>query len=101
MKKLLSGVLLLLVAVIAVVLASSWAPDRPLAELSERWATPPSTFVDIDGMQVHLRDQGPRNELTPIVLIHGTSASLHTWDGWTDALVEQRRVIRFDLPALA
>lgn len=99
MKKLLSGVLLLLVAVIAVVIATSWAPDRPLAELSERWAPPPSNFIDIDGMQVHLRDQGPRNELTPIVLIHGTSASLHTWDGWTEVLAEQRRVIRFDLPA--
>ncbi len=99
MKKLLSGIVVLLVAVIAVVLATSWAPDRPLAELSARWATPPSTFIDIDGMQVHLRDQGPRNELTPIVLIHGTSASLHTWDGWTAVLAEQRRVIRFDLPA--
>jgi pimeloyl-ACP methyl ester carboxylesterase len=32
------------------------------------------------------------------VLIHGTSASLHTWDGWADALKENRRVIRFDLP---
>ena len=99
MKKLLSGILVLSTAVIAVVLATSWAPDRSLEELSERWATPPSTFIDIDGMQVHLRDQGPRNELTPIVLIHGTSASLHTWDGWTDALAAQRRVIRFDLPA--
>lgn len=99
MKKLLSGILVLFVAVIAVVLGTSWAPDRPLAELSERWATPPSTFIDIDGMQVHLRDQGPRNDRTPIVLIHGTSASLHTWDGWTAALTDQRRVIRFDLPA--
>ena len=99
MKKLLAGILVLLIAVIALVLATSWAPDRPLNELSARWATAPSTFIDIDGMQVHLRDQGPRNERTPIVLIHGTSASLHTWDGWTAVLAEQRRVIRFDLPA--
>ena len=99
MKKLLSGILVLLVVVIALVLTTSWAPDRPLQELSARWATAPSTFIDIDGMQVHLRDQGPRNELTPIVLIHGTSASLHTWDGWTAVLAAQRRVIRFDLPA--
>jgi pimeloyl-ACP methyl ester carboxylesterase len=32
------------------------------------------------------------------VLLHGTSASLHTWQGWTDALKGQRRIIRFDLP---
>jgi len=34
----------------------------------------------------------------PIVLLHGTSASLHTWDGWVAALATERRVIRFDLP---
>jgi pimeloyl-ACP methyl ester carboxylesterase len=32
------------------------------------------------------------------VLIHGTSASLHTWEGWVKALKGQRRVISFDLP---
>ena len=30
-------------------------------------------------MQVHLRDEGPRSDPSPIVLLHGTSASLHTW----------------------
>jgi pimeloyl-ACP methyl ester carboxylesterase len=34
----------------------------------------------------------------PIVLLHGTSASLHTWEGWVKALKGQRRVITFDLP---
>jgi pimeloyl-ACP methyl ester carboxylesterase len=47
---------------------------------------------------VHLRDEGPRNDQAPIVLIHGTSASLHTWEGWVAALKTQRRVISFDLP---
>lgn len=49
-------------------------------------------------MQVHLRDEGPRDDPSPLVLLHGTSASLHTWDGWAQALKGQRRVIRFDLP---
>jgi pimeloyl-ACP methyl ester carboxylesterase len=35
----------------------------------------------------------------PIVLLHGTSSSLHTWDGWVQHLVPSRRVIRMDLPA--
>ncbi|WP_457826264.1 alpha/beta fold hydrolase, partial [Staphylococcus aureus] len=34
----------------------------------------------------------------PIVLLHGTSASLHTWDGWAATLAPTRRVIRMDLP---
>lgn len=49
-------------------------------------------------MQVHVRDEGPRDDPVPVVLLHGTSASLHTWDGWADALKVNRRVIRFDLP---
>jgi pimeloyl-ACP methyl ester carboxylesterase len=49
-------------------------------------------------MQVHLRDEGPRTDSVPIVLVHGTSASLHTFDGWAAAMRGSRRVIRFDLP---
>jgi pimeloyl-ACP methyl ester carboxylesterase len=49
-------------------------------------------------MQVHVRDEGPRSDAQPIVLLHGTGASLHTWDGWVQELVKTRRVIRFDLP---
>lgn len=44
-------------------------------------------------------DEGPKDVTAPpIVLIHGTGASLHTWNGWVDALKQERRVIRFDLP---
>lgn len=77
---------------------SVWAPDLPVTDLSARWAPPPSRFVPLDGMSVHLRDEGPRLDSLPIVLVHGTSASLHTWDGWATALSGTRRVIRFDLP---
>ena len=78
--------------------ALSWAPDVPVESLTARWAPPPSTFVEVEGLRVHLRDEGPRDDPLPIVLLHGTSASLHTWDGWAAALRGQRRVIRFDLP---
>lgn len=87
-----------LVFVLAGVIAT-WAPDRSVQQLTARWAQTPSQFVAIQGMQVHVRDEGPRSDPVPIVLLHGTSASLHTWDGWTEALKGQRRVIRFDLPA--
>lgn len=80
------------------VVAATWAPDRPVEELKARWGPPPSVFLDTAGMQVHLRDEGPRDDPSPIVLIHGTSASLHTWEGWVQALKGRRRVIRFDLP---
>jgi pimeloyl-ACP methyl ester carboxylesterase len=90
-----------LLVLAAVGLVATWAPDQPVEALKPRWAQPPSQFIAIDGMQVHLRDEGPRNDPLPIVLIHGTSASLHTWEGWAAALRGQRRVIRFDLPGFA
>ena len=93
-----AGILGLLVLLIGVFVAANWAPERPVTELRGRWAPPPSVFVDLDGMKVHLRDEGPRADATPIVLLHGTGSSLHAWDGWVAALKEKRRVIRFDLP---
>lgn len=91
---------LLAVATAAFTLAY-WEPDRSVAQLSARWAPPPSTFIDVAGLRVHVRDQGPAGgpvDPEPVVLLHGTSASLHTWDGWVNALAQKRRVIRMDLP---
>lgn len=94
------GVALVTLVVFGVAgIIATWAPDRPVDALKARWAGAPSQFFPVTGMQVHLRDEGPRDDAAPIVLLHGTSASLHTWDGWTQALASQRRVIRFDLPA--
>lgn len=92
------GLLLVLGLTVAAFVALNWAPDRPLDELKTRWAPPPSQFVEIGGMAVHLRDQGRRDDPEPIVLLHGTSASLHTWEGWVAELAPARRAISLDLP---
>jgi len=89
------GVLMLLAAL---GFAATKAPDRPLESLIARWAPPPSDFLDLDGQLVHWRDEGPREDPQPLLLIHGTSASLHTWEGWVAELSKKRRVITFDLP---
>ncbi len=89
--------LLLMLSALAIPLLR--APDRPVETLVARWAPPPSEFLDLGGQLVHYRDEGPKTDAAPIVLLHGTSASLHTWDGWAQALRSQRRVIRLDLPA--
>lgn len=72
-------------------------PDRPVDELTARWAKLPSQFLTLSGMQVHYRDEGPKEDPVPIILVHGTSASLHTWNGWTEVLSKHHRVIRFDM----
>src|SRR5216684_3918318 len=84
-----------LLATIALVIASQVARDVPLDELKRSFAGGASRFVDLDGLSVHYRDEG---EGPPMVLLHGTGASLHTWDAWTEALRGHFRVIRMDLP---
>jgi pimeloyl-ACP methyl ester carboxylesterase len=96
--RILSAVTGLLALVLVATVATSWAPDRPVSELTARWAQPPSAFVDVAGLRAHVRDEGPRDDPMPIVLLHGTSDSLHTWGGWTAGLARDRRVIRVDLP---
>ena len=90
------------IGVIALILcalvAAGWASDKSVAELSPRWAPAPSKFLAVNGLQVHYRDEGPRDDSVPLLLIHGTSSSLHTWQGWTDSLRTTHRIIRFDLP---
>jgi pimeloyl-ACP methyl ester carboxylesterase len=93
-----SAAVIAMTALVAAFVVINWAPDRPLESLTARWAPPPSVFIDAAGMKVHLRDEGVRDDPSPIVLLHGTAASLHTWEGWVAALKARRRVIRFDLP---
>ena len=52
-------------------------------------------FMEIDGLQVHYRDQGKG---FPLLLLHGAFSSLHTFNAWTRELSPDFRVIRLDLP---
>ncbi len=83
---------------VAVLLTGKYiiSPDKSLAELAPKYAATPSKFMSLNGMNIHYRDQG---EGAVIVLIHGTGASLHTWEDWTQDLIRDYRVIRLDLPA--
>ena len=96
--KFLGAALALLVVAAGTLIALYRVPDRPVEDLKARWAPPPSQFVQIAGMSVHLRDEGPREDPLPIVLLHGTGASLHTWEGWARALKDEHRVISYDMP---
>ncbi|HEY7247595.1 MAG TPA: alpha/beta hydrolase [Xanthobacteraceae bacterium] len=90
-------ILISLAIITGLYVAINWAPELTVEELRGRWGNAPSVFLDVAGKKVHLRDEGPRNDPTPLVLLHGTGHSLHTWDGWVAALKGARRVIRFDL----
>jgi len=78
--------------------AFNFHTDKTLEELKDKYAPAPSQFLEIDGMPVHYRIEGALDS-TPMVLIHGTGASLHTWDSWISRFEKHYRLIRFDLPA--
>ncbi len=81
--RIIAGVLLLVTGAIGAAFIAWRVPDQPVSALQAKWAPPPSQFIAVRGMQLHVRDEGPRDDPVPIVLLHGTGASLHTWDGWT------------------
>jgi pimeloyl-ACP methyl ester carboxylesterase len=76
-----------------------WQNDILLETLLRKYGNLESKFVQIDGMSVHYRDEGNQNDTIPVILIHGTGASLHTWEGWVRELKIDHRIIRLDLPA--
>lgn len=69
--------------------------DIPLEELKVEFKNKNSRFVEVDGIFVHYVDEG--NGI-PIILLHGTGASLHTWDLWSEKLKDKYRVLRITLP---
>lgn len=95
-KGLKAGYLILFVLlVIAAVALAHLRLDLPVEKLAQEFTDEYSHFIEIDGVKVHYREEGAGE---PLVLLHGWSASLHTWDGWAKELQEDFRVIRLDLP---
>ncbi|CAM4207780.1 alpha/beta fold hydrolase [Gillisia hiemivivida] len=83
---------------IAVIIIFFGHRDIPLNELKAKYTNKASSFISMNGMDVHYRDEGDKADSLPLVLIHGTASSLHTFDAWADSLKKTNRVIRMDLP---
>ncbi len=96
------SILLIVIAIVAVIgLAAgfmTWrvAKGEPAAALEARYATAADRFVDIAGARVRIREEGDP-DAPAIVLIHGFTYSLETWDAWAAALKNDYRVVRYDL----
>ena len=98
MRKFLKWMALLVLALIVALFAWGYAGDIPARELRAKYANAESEFVDLgDGMTVHLRDEGPK-DAPAIILLHGSNASLHTWQQWVDRMGKDYRIIRYDQP---
>ena len=89
--------ILMVLALFASVLFYFWTPNLDVHQLEASYAKPPSQFMNVLGVRMHVRDTGPK-DAPVLILIHGFGASLHTWEAWASTLEKDYRVIRFDLP---
>ncbi|MBI1251388.1 MAG: alpha/beta fold hydrolase [Alphaproteobacteria bacterium] len=95
-------ILLGLIAIVLVVIGLGYLAlrrgDIPYETLEAKYANAHSEFVDLpSGVRMHFRDEGD-GAAPPVLMIHGYSASLHTWDAWSAALGDDYHVLRLDLP---
>ena len=93
--------LVVLIGIISLFMAFS-ERDIPIEKIKVTYANKASSFMPLMGMKVHYRDEGNSADSLPLVLIHGTSSSLHTWDSLTSLLLSgsngKKRIIRLDMP---
>lgn len=83
-----------------VFLKPSQSAEQLAAEAVVQWPLAPSQFVEVDGVSVHVRDLGPRDDHQPIVMIPGTDSGMTAWYRWAEVLHQRRRLILLDLPGL-
>jgi len=86
------GVLLLLVVLF---LASLYRQDISPDEVNSKYLTLESQFIEVGGIRVHVRIKGQGE---PIFLLHGSFASLHTWEPWQQELSPYYQTISLDFP---
>jgi pimeloyl-ACP methyl ester carboxylesterase len=93
------GVLVIVAALLVGTFFYLSVPDIPRSVLEAKYATPPSQFLTLaDGARVHYRDQGSKNAPV-LVLVHGSNASLFTWEPWIARLGDTYRIVTMDMPS--
>lgn len=98
MKKRLLKLPALSLLLVALLISTLYRGEISPSDLESLYASDSdgSRFAEIEGSRVHFRDQGPP-DAPALLLLHGTAASLHTWDGWVDRLENNFRILRLDL----
>src|SRR5215468_2634973 len=86
---------ILLLALLVGLAATDVRRDIPTEILRAKYATADSRFIPVGGLTVHYRDRG---QGPAVVMLHGSNASLHTWEPWVAGLREHYRTITLDLP---
>jgi pimeloyl-ACP methyl ester carboxylesterase len=98
------GLVAALLISVAGLTAYFWTPDTDPALMKQRYALPQSEFINPGqynkariNLTFHATDRGPL-DAPVLILLHGSNASLHTWEPTIRALGARLRVITIDLP---
>jgi pimeloyl-ACP methyl ester carboxylesterase len=98
MLRLIKWLVILLLAALAALFFWGYTPDTDAAQMESKYSNAASRFAQLEpGLRVHYRDEG-KSDGPALVLIHGSNASLHTWEPWVKILGKDYRVISLDLP---
>jgi pimeloyl-ACP methyl ester carboxylesterase len=94
--------LLVIVAILAALLASVFyflrTPDTDPEAMLAKYGGAEAKFAAGEGaLRIHYRDQG-NPDGPALVLLHGNSASLHTWEPLVERLGDDYRIITYDQP---
>ena len=97
-KRIFQGVGVLILLSLVVIVVSTVRLDKSKDDLLHAYANTASKFIALpDGAIAHVRDQG--NKAGPVlVLVHGSNASLHTWEPWVAILGAKYRIVTMDMP---
>lgn len=69
--------------------------QAPSPQQSPYWR-PADRMIALDGARVRVRIEGA-DKAPPLLLLHGFTFSLESWDAWAADLARDHRVIRYDL----
>jgi len=99
--------LLALIGLVAVVVVGGYfvlkRPDIPYETLAVTYESPASRYVDLPGgVHMHYRVDGAPGDAPTLLLIHGFSDAVQTWEPWVrqlnDLSANGYRIISIDLP---
>jgi pimeloyl-ACP methyl ester carboxylesterase len=86
---------LFIVIALFILLISGYRSDIKVEDLEQEYFTAESQYIEVMDAKLHIRKQGNGE---PIFLIHGSFASLHTWNSWEVELAKAFTTISVDLP---
>lgn len=86
---------MIILGIILVAGITFYTADFPASEAEKKYLTAESRLLQVGDSRMHIRVRGNGE---PVFLIHGSFASLHTWEKWENELSKNHTTISMDLP---